>query len=48
MPNNSKGKSSGIRVIYFIASKQMIFLVLAYHKSKKTNLTEFEKIELKN
>ncbi|MFC0180151.1 type II toxin-antitoxin system RelE/ParE family toxin [Thorsellia kenyensis] len=47
MPNNSKGKSSGIRVIYFIASEQMIFLVLAYHKSKKTNLTEFEKIELK-
>jgi hypothetical protein len=42
-----KGKSGGARVIYFLATKEIIYLVLAYPKSTKDSLSDEEKAELK-
>ena len=40
----SKGKSGGIRVIYYFHSEQVpLFLLAAYPKSRKANLTDAEK-----
>lgn len=47
MATGSKGKSGSARVIYFIASDEIIYLVLAYPKSVKDSLTEAEKSALK-
>ncbi len=47
MALNNKGKSGGARVIYFLATVQTIYLVLAYPKSVKDNLTSAEKSDLK-
>ena len=45
---NYSGKSSGIRVIYIdIAHLQKIYLLLCYPKSKKDDLTQDEKKQLK-
>ncbi|MFS3562120.1 type II toxin-antitoxin system RelE/ParE family toxin [Proteus mirabilis] len=43
----NKGKSGGTRVIYFLATKEVIYLVMAYPKTIKISLTDSEKIELK-
>ena len=47
MAFGSQGKSGGARVIYFLATLEKIFLVLAYPKSEKDNLTNAEKKFLK-
>lgn len=47
MAAGSKGKSGGARVIYFLATEEVIYLVLAYPKSVKDSLSDEEKSELK-
>jgi hypothetical protein len=47
MATGGKGKSGGARVIYFLATKEIIYLVLAYPKSMKDSLSDEEKAELK-
>jgi hypothetical protein len=47
MALGNQGKSGGARVIYFLASAEIIYLVLAYPKSTKDSLTPAEKITLK-
>ncbi len=47
MATGSKGKSGGARVIYFLATEEVIYLVLAYPKSVKDSLSDEEKSELK-
>lgn len=42
-----KGKSGGARVIYFLATVEIIYLILAYPKSQKDTITATEKAELK-
>nr|WP_051076224.1 MULTISPECIES: type II toxin-antitoxin system RelE/ParE family toxin [unclassified Thioalkalivibrio] len=42
-----QGKRGGGRVIYFLASKEIIYLILAYPKNAKDNLTATEKAALK-
>ena len=44
---DDKGKSGGARVIYFLANRDIVWLVLAYPKSAKDSLTEAEKAELR-
>nr|WP_269837710.1 type II toxin-antitoxin system RelE/ParE family toxin [Enterobacter bugandensis] len=43
----SKGKRGGIRVIYFLATEEVIYFIMAYPKCIKDSLTEAEKAELK-
>lgn len=47
MAAGSQGKSGSARVIYFLATEDIIYLVLAYPKSTKDSLTDTEKSELK-
>lgn len=47
MAKGDKGKSGGARVIYFLATPEVIYFVLAYTKDEKDNLTAQEKSELK-
>jgi hypothetical protein len=47
MATGAQGKSGSNRVIYFLATEEVIYLVMAYPKSIKDNLTESEKSELK-
>jgi hypothetical protein len=47
MATGSQGKSGGARVVYFLATYEVIYLVMAYPKSAKESLTEAEKAELK-
>jgi hypothetical protein len=47
MATGLQGKSGGARVIYFLATAQVIYLVMAYPKNTKDNLTDAEKAELK-
>lgn len=42
-----QGKRGGGRVIYFLASAEIIYLILAYPKNVKDNLTATEKAALK-
>jgi hypothetical protein len=44
---SGKGKSGGIRIIYYYKVDDMIFLLLAYPKNKQDNLTEQQKKILK-
>ena len=37
---SGKGKSGGIRVIYYLVCSEEIFLLYAYPKSKQENITE--------
>lgn len=46
MATGSQGKSGSARVIYFLATKEVIYLVMAYPKSTKENLTDAEKADL--
>lgn len=47
MATGVRGKSGGARVIYFIATEEVIYLVLAYPKSTKVSLSAAEKASLK-
>ena len=47
LATGSQGKSGSARVIYFLAAKEVIYLIMAYPKNIKDNLTDVEKSELK-
>lgn len=47
MAAGSKGKRGGARVIYFLATEEVIYFIMAYPKSMKDSLTDLEKAELK-
>lgn len=47
MATGNQGKSSSVRVIYFLATAEVIYLVMAYPKSTKESITDTEKAELK-
>jgi len=47
MATGSQGKSGSARVVYFLATDEVIYLVMAYPKSAKESLIEAEKAELK-
>lgn len=47
MAAGSQGKRGGARVIYFLATQEVVFLIMAYPKSTKDSLTSAEKAELK-
>tara|TARA_R110001599_G_scaffold226991_1_gene426080 strand:+ start:258 stop:596 length:339 start_codon:yes stop_codon:yes gene_type:complete len=47
MALGNQGKSGGARVIYFLATAERIYLILAYPKSVKDSLTPAEKAALK-
>uniref|UniRef100_A0A3B0M3W5 Toxin HigB-2 n=1 Tax=Arsenophonus endosymbiont of Trialeurodes vaporariorum TaxID=235567 RepID=A0A3B0M3W5_9GAMM len=47
MAIGSQGKSGGARVIYFLPTDEIIYLVMVYTKSTKDNLTDAEKLDLK-
>jgi hypothetical protein len=47
MATGGQGKSGSVRVIYFLATAEIIYLVLAYPKNVKDSLNHTEKSELK-
>lgn len=47
MATGPQGKSGGVRVIYFLATREIIYLVLAYPKHTKVSLSAAEKNELR-
>ncbi len=47
MAAGSKGKRGGARVIYFLATEEVIYFIMAYPKSIKDSLTDLDKSELK-
>ena len=47
MAMGHQGKQGGARIIYLLATAEIIYLVLAYPKSVKDNLTPAEKATLK-
>jgi len=47
MATGSKGKSGGVRVIYYLATEEVVWLVMAYPKNIKDSLTDAEKSALK-
>lgn len=47
MATGNQGKSGSARVIYFLATAEVIYLIMAYPKSTKDSLTDAEKAELK-
>ena len=47
MATGNQGKSGSARVIYFLATSETIYLVMAYPKSTKDSLSAAEKIVLK-
>ena len=47
MATGNQGKSGSARVIYFLATAEVIYPVMAYPKSTKDSLTDAEKAELK-
>ena len=47
MATDGQRKSKSARVIYFLATAEIIYLVLAYPKNVKVNLSNSEKSELK-
>ncbi|EGY29317.1 hypothetical protein Rin_00007160 [Candidatus Regiella insecticola 5.15] len=47
MSTGYQGKSGSARVIYFLATDEIIYLVMAYQKSAKDSLTNAEKVDLK-
>lgn len=42
IPNSNKGKSGGIRVIYYYVTDMKIYLLVVYTKSEKDDLTQGE------
>jgi len=47
MATNAQGKSGSARVIYFLATREVIYLIMAYPKNVKDNLTDSEKAQLR-
>lgn len=47
MALKNQGKQGGARVIYFIATAEIIYLILAYAKGEKDSLTTAEKATLR-
>ena len=47
MATGNQGKSGSARVIYFLATAEVIYLVMACPKSTKDSLTDAEKAALK-
>lgn len=47
MKVGNKGKSGSVRVLYVLAHADKIFLILAYPKSEKDDLTNDERSRLK-
>jgi hypothetical protein len=47
MASGAQGKSGSIRVIYFLATEERVWLILAYPKSVKDTLSDVEKASLK-
>lgn len=47
MAVGNQGKSGSVRVVYFLAHAEKIYLILAYPKNVKDSLTKSEKSELK-
>ena len=47
MATGQQGKSGSARVIYFLATAEVIYLVLAYARNEKESLTAAEKADLK-
>ncbi|MFJ5363061.1 type II toxin-antitoxin system RelE/ParE family toxin [Pectobacterium sp. CHL-2024] len=47
MATGSQGKSGSVRVIYFLATVDVIYFVMAYPKNTKDSLTDAEKAALK-
>ena len=47
MATGNQGKSGSARVIYFLATAEVIYLVMAYPKSAKDSLTDAEKSQLR-
>jgi hypothetical protein len=47
MATGGQGKCGSVRVIYFLATAEIIYLVLAYAKNVKNSLSHTEKSELK-
>lgn len=47
MATDGQGKSGSARVIYFLATAEVIYMLLAYAKNEKDSLTAAEKTELK-
>ena len=47
MATGGQGKSGSVLVIYFLATVEIIYLVLAYPKNVKDSLDKAEKSELK-
>ena len=47
MATGSQGKSGSARVIYFLATEEIVWLVMAYPKNSKDSLTDAEKAGLK-
>lgn len=45
---NNKGKSGGVRVLYYYAKSYLVILVTLYSKSEKKNITTTEKQILRN
>ncbi|BFM09261.1 type II toxin-antitoxin system RelE/ParE family toxin [Halioxenophilus aromaticivorans] len=48
LATGGKGKSGGSRIIYFVATEEVIYLVLAYPKSTKETLSSADKAALKS
>ncbi|HBH9357841.1 TPA: type II toxin-antitoxin system RelE/ParE family toxin [Escherichia coli] len=47
MVAGSQGKSGSVRIIYFLATEEIIYLIMAYPKNVKDSLTDTEKAQLK-
>ncbi len=47
MATGAQGKSGGARVIYFLATREIVWLIMAYPKNVKDSLTDAEKAALK-
>ena len=47
LATGTQGKSGSARVIYFLATEEIIYLIMAYPKNVKESLTMAEKAELK-
>ncbi|MFK5130994.1 type II toxin-antitoxin system RelE/ParE family toxin, partial [Glaesserella parasuis] len=48
LESNNKGKSGGVRVIYYVVTKQgKLLLMMMYAKSKQDNMSDKQKAMLK-
>ncbi|MFT2097964.1 type II toxin-antitoxin system RelE/ParE family toxin [Marinomonas sp. 2405UD66-6] len=47
MAIRNQGKSGSTRVVYFLATQETIYLIMAYPKNTKDSLTKAEKIEFR-